>query len=291
MILNWNTNPEMLSIGPLSLRWYGLLFATSFLAGTMIISRIFKAENKPEASVDRLLLYMLLAIVFGARLGEVVFYNPSYYFSNPVEIFKVWKGGLSSHGSFVGIVIALFIYAKRTPDQSYLWILDRIVIAVALGGSLIRIGNFFNSEIIGKPTSGSWGVVFSRIDPLPRHPAQLYESLTYLILFVVLVLIYKKTDTARFQGILFGTFLTLGFSARFLIEFSKEHQVVFESGWTLNMGQRLSIPVILIGLFTLARLLFRSEGEGAATPKKPDEYEAKKTKSIPRKKKQRKPSR
>lgn len=267
MIFVWDMNPEMIKLGPVTIRWYGLLFATAFLLGTMIISRIFKLENKPEESVDRLLLYMLLAIVFGARLGEVFFYNPNFYLNNPLEIFKVWKGGLSSHGSFVGIVLALYIYARQTPDQSYLWVLDRIVIAVALGGGLVRIGNFFNSEIIGKPTDGTWGVTFSRIDGLPRHPAQLYESFTYLTLFVVLLLIYKIVDTQRIQGILFGTFLSVGFSARFLIEFAKENQVGFESGWALNMGQRLSIPVVLIGLFTLARLLVQSKRDTQTTPK------------------------
>ena len=258
-IIVWNANPELIRFGSIAIRWYGLLFATAFLLGTVIISRIFKAENKPQETVDRLLLYMLLAIVLGSRLGEVIFYNPSFYFNNPIEIFKIWKGGLASHGALIGVLLGILIYVKRTPDQPFLWVMDRLMIAVASGGALIRIGNFFNSEIIGKPTQGNWGIIFRRIDNIPRHPAQLYESLTYFAIFIVLVILYRTVDTTQKQGLLFGIFLSVGFTARFFIEFIKEHQVQFEAGWTLNMGQRLSLPVIFLGLFTLGRLIFQQK--------------------------------
>lgn len=250
-IIIWDANPELFRVGGFAIRWYGLLYATAFLAGTTIMSRIFALENKPAKSIDRLLIYMLIAVVVGARLGEILFYNLEYYLQNPLKIFRIWEGGLSSHGGFVGIFTALYFYSKKTPNQPYLWILDRICIVVALGGTLIRIGNFINSEIIGIPTNGTWGVIFKRVDNIPRHPAQLYESLLYFGVFLLLLAIYKLVDTTKKQGLLIGVFLTVGFSLRFLIEFVKENMVLHKSEGILNTGQMLSIPVILIGMFLL----------------------------------------
>ncbi len=255
----WEMNPEMFRIGSFAIRWYGLMYASAFLAGTMIMTRIFNLENKPPKSLDRLLIYMLAAVVLGARLGEILFYHPSYYLKNPLEVFKVWEGGLSSHGGVIGILIALYIYSRKTPGQPYLWVLDRICIVVALGGTLIRIGNFFNSEIIGIPTNGNWGIVFKRVDYIPRHPAQLYESLTYFILFILLLLLYRLTDTNKKQGLLIGVFLSIGFSVRFLIEFVKVNLVYSKTEFPLNTGQILSIPVILLGLFLLLRVWKQSK--------------------------------
>lgn len=260
--LIWNMDPELLRLGGFAIRWYGLMFAIAFFAGTLIMTRIFRLENKPAATIDRLLLYMLIAVVVGARLGETVFYNPFYFLRHPFEIIKVWEGGLASHGAVIGILIALYIYSKKTPDQPYLWILDRICIVVALGGSLIRIGNFFNSEIIGKPTQSTWGVIFQRVDSLPRHPAQLYESATYFLLFLLLLLLYSLLDTNKKQGVMVGAFLALGFSARFLIEFVKAPLTQADAYRVLSTGQLLSIPVILLGFFLLGRALFlRSNGK------------------------------
>ncbi len=253
MLITWGIDPNMIELGPVTIRWYGFFFAMAFLFGTLIMSKIMQLEDKPAKSVDRLLIYMLLAIVFGARLGEVLFYNPSFFLENPFEVFKVWKGGLASHGAVIGILVSLYIYSRNTPGQSYLWILDRIVIIVALGGSMIRVGNFFNSEILGSPTGSDFGVIFTRIDMIPRHPAQLYESFTYLTLFFILVYLYKKADFTPKPGQLVGLFLTVAFTARFLIEFVKRNQVAFEEGLILNMGQILSIPVVVLGLFLLIR--------------------------------------
>ncbi|MCG8336633.1 MAG: prolipoprotein diacylglyceryl transferase [Proteobacteria bacterium] len=250
-IIIWDVDPELFRVGGFAIRWYGLLYATAFLAGTTIMSRIFALENKPAKSIDRLLIYMLVAVVVGARLGEILFYNLEYYLQNPFKIFRVWEGGLSSHGGFVGIFTALYFYSKKTPDQPYLWILDRICIVVAFAGILIRIGNFINSEIIGIPTNGAWGVVFKNVDNIPRHPAQLYESLMYLGVFLLLLAIYKLVDTTKKQGLLIGVFLTVGFSLRFLNEFVKENLGFAKNEAILNTGQLLSIPVILIGLFLL----------------------------------------
>ena len=247
-------NPEIINFGFLAIRWYGLLFASSFLIGSFIGSWIFKRENKPQESLDRILIYMLLGTVVGARLGECLFYNPAYYFANPLEIFKIWKGGLASHGAGVGLLISVYIYSRKTPGQSYIWILDRGCIVVALSGFLIRLGNLFNSEIIGKPTKAGWGFVFERIDNVPRHPTQLYESFIYFVIFLILLLVYRNIELNKFPGLLFGPFLILIFGARLGIEFFKENQVDFEAGLVLNMGQILSIPMILTGLFVLVRV-------------------------------------
>lgn len=257
-LIVWNADPELIRLGPLAVRWYGLLYASSFLIGTLLMSWIFRREGKPQETVDRLLLYMLIAVIGGARLGEMLFYNPSFYFSHPLEIIKVWKGGLSSHGAFFAILVALYIYTKKTPGQPYLWLFDRIVIIVSLGASLIRVGNFFNSEIIGKPTHSNWGVVFTRIDNLPRHPAQLYESASYFLIFWILLFLYLKLDTIKKQGLLFGIFLSLAFASRFLIEFLKENQAAFEETLPLNMGQILSIPGFALGVFLIVYSLKRT---------------------------------
>ena len=254
MIIHWNIHPEIFNIGFLSVRWYGLLFASSFLIGSFIGSWIFKRENKPQESLDRILIYMLLGTVIGARLGECLFYNPAYYLANPLEIFKIWKGGLASHGAGVGLFISTLIYSRRTPGQSYIWILDRGCIVVALSGCFIRMGNLFNSEIIGKPTNASWGFVFERIDDIPRHPTQLYESFIYLLIFLILITIYRNMDLDKVPGLLIGPFLILIFGARLGVEFLKENQAEFESGLILNMGQFLSIPMILVGVFVLVRI-------------------------------------
>ena len=256
IIINWDINPEIFRWSFLAVRWYGLLFALSFLLGSGLGSWIFKRENKPPESLDRLTLYMLIGTVLGARLGEVLFYNPEYYFNHPLEIFKIWHGGLASHGAAIGLLVALYVYAKRTPGQSYLWILDRASMAIALACSLIRVGNLFNSEIIGKPTNSSWGFVFHRIDNIPRHPTQIYEAALYLLIFMILIFIYRLVDTNRYPGILIGTFFVTMFPARFFVEFFKENQVSFESGWFFNMGQLLSAPMFVFGIAILIKCAF-----------------------------------
>ena len=256
-MITWDVNPEIFSLGPISVRWYGLLFASSFLIGFQIMTKIFEKENKSEKDLDELLWLMLLGTVLGARLGHCLFYNPGYYLSNPLEILMVWKGGLASHGAIIGISIAMIIYSRKKVGQSFLWILDRVVITVALAGFFIRTGNLMNSEIIGKATDVPWAFQFVRAyvkDPLtPRHPAQLYEALAYLTIFVILFLVYQKSYKKMKEGFLLGLFLVLVFSARFFMEFFKENQSAFEQGMLLNMGQILSIPVILWGIYLLLK--------------------------------------
>lgn len=249
--INWNISPEI--IDGYQIRWYGLLFASGFIVGYQIMSWIFKKEGKSLKDLEALTLTMIIGTVVGARLGHCLFYEPEYYLMNPIEILKVWRGGLASHGAAIGIVAALWFYCRKRKDISYLWILDRIVIVIALAGCFIRLGNFFNSEIIGIPADVPWAVIFGRVDLVPRHPAQLYESISYLGIFFILIFRYKKFGSELPAGQLFGLFLILIFGARFVIEFVKEKQSAFESGMLLDMGQLLSIPLILAGIYFVYR--------------------------------------
>lgn len=251
--ITWEVSREIAKIGPLSLRWYGLLFALAFVFGFIILTRVYKLEKKPQTDLEQLSIYVILGTVIGARLGHCLFYDPSYYLSNPLEMVKVWEGGLASHGAAIGILIALYLFSKKKKDQSMLWVLDRLVIVVALGGALIRLGNLFNSEIIGMQTDVPWAFIFASVDDVPRHPAQLYESIAYFISFGVLYFVYMKQNKYLKQGFIFGLFLILIFGFRFIVEFIKEDQSAFEAGMTLNMGQLLSIPFIIMGLYYISR--------------------------------------
>jgi prolipoprotein diacylglyceryl transferase len=190
---------------------------------------------------------MALGTVIGARLGHCLFYEPEYYLSNPIEILKIWRGGLASHGAALGILLALYLWTRKF-KKKFVWILDRIVIVVALGGAFIRLGNLMNSEIYGVETSLPWGFIFIRnLEMVPKHPTQIYEALTYFLIFALLIWIYFRSDGKPRKGMLFSLFLILVFGMRFLIEFIKEDQVDFEQGMALNMGQWLSIPFVLLG--------------------------------------------
>jgi phosphatidylglycerol:prolipoprotein diacylglycerol transferase len=355
----WNASPDIFTLPipfldtKLTLRWYGLLFALGFLVSQQILYYIFKKEGKPEKDVDTLTIYMVIATVIGARLGHVLFYEPERYLSNPIDILKIWEGGLASHGAGLGIFFALWLYArKKKPGQSYMQTLDRIAILVALTGALIRFGNLMNSEIIGTPTQSDYGIVFARnvtevlksdgtvkdvsyvqydsasneagyrpvkillefeqghnntyeeyaqyvegrvnsflsynpyvsehisqtgpVDfkisqdekgtffaiinsyAIPRHPSQLYESISCVFLFAFLFWIWNKHKEKLAEGRLFGIFLIVCFGLRFVYEFMKENQVDFENSLPLNMGQFLSIPLVLLGIFVLVRS-FRKE--------------------------------
>ncbi|MBE0538756.1 MAG: prolipoprotein diacylglyceryl transferase [Ignavibacterium sp.] len=253
----WNVSPEIVKLGPFSLRWYGLLFALGFVFGYLILTKFYKLEKKPQADLEQLSIYVILGTVIGARLGHCLFYDPVFYLSHPIEIIKVWEGGLASHGAAIGILISIYLITKKQKDNTMLWILDRLVIVVALAAVLIRLGNLFNSEIIGKAADVPWAFIFARVDNVPRHPAQLYESIFYLISFITLYFTYMKTQKKLKQGYLFGLFLVLIFGFRFFVEFVKENQSAFEQGLTLNMGQILSIPFVLAGLY----FIFRKQNE------------------------------
>jgi len=342
----WSPKPYIVDLGFTELRWYGLLFALGFIISQQVMFYIFKKEGKKERQVEILTLYMVVATIIGARLGHVLFYEPARYLSNPIDIFKIWEGGLASHGGAAGILIALYFFSRKYKDISYLWILDRIVIVVAITAVLIRTGNFMNSEIIGEPTDKAYGVVFGRevelrlnylttaieevevvkadsdnlIEGTPeksfkhpvklviaynnknkledvkkftetkvisklqdpnigqhvkfskdvafdynekggfiyaiaygegvsRHPAQLYEAISCAFIFLLLFYLWNKNRSGLADGRLFGIFLIACFGLRFLYEFIKENQVAFEDGLALNMGQWLSIPLVLAGFY------------------------------------------
>jgi phosphatidylglycerol---prolipoprotein diacylglyceryl transferase len=251
LVIPWDVHPEIFRIGSFAVRWYGLLFASSFLFGYIIMHRIFRNENLSDAVLDRLTIYMAVGVIVGARLGHCLFYEPGYYLSHPLEILKVWKGGLASHGAAIGILVALGLFVKKERKE-YTWVIDRIAIVVALSGFFIRMGNLMNSEIYGVETTVPWGFVFLQNgETAPKHPTQIYEGLAYLFIFFLLFWIYWRKKGEHIQGLLISLILILIFSARFFIEFFKEVQVPFEKGMTLNMGQLLSIPFVILGFIWL----------------------------------------
>lgn len=263
--ITWDVSPEIFTLGPLTVRWYGLLFALGFVFGQRILSKIYVAEGRTEKDVDIITMYMIVGTVLGARLGHCLFYEPAYYLSNPIEILKIWEGGLASHGATVGILFSLFLFARKY-QFNYLWVLDRIVIVVALGGALIRLGNLMNSEIIGKVTDAPWGFKFIRNHEVingvaaslqPRHPAQLYEAISTFLLFLFTYWLWSKRKALTPNGSIFGWFVVILFTLRFLYEFLKENQVDSEDYLLqtigMNIGQLLSIPLVIIGIIILQR--------------------------------------
>jgi phosphatidylglycerol:prolipoprotein diacylglycerol transferase len=254
----WDINPELFSIGSFSVRWYGLLFALGFLLGQQIMLYIFKREGKPISDIDALTLYMVIATVLGARIGHFLFYEPEVLFKNPLEVILPPYRGLASHGATVGILTGLWLYSRRksslATQQTFLWVTDRIVIAVALGGCFIRLGNLMNSEIVGRPTDVPWGFVFvnnTEYLQIPRHPAQLYEAISCLFICLFLFWFWNRYKQNTPRGSLLGIFLICVFGLRFFYEFLKEDQVEFEKTLALNMGQILSIPAVLAGIYLL----------------------------------------
>ncbi|HCR18673.1 MAG TPA: prolipoprotein diacylglyceryl transferase [Candidatus Latescibacteria bacterium] len=258
--IDWNVSPVLLPLGPIALRWYSLCFLATFVIGFYIMRDVFRSEGKSEEDLNSLVNYMVLGTLIGARLGHCLFYDPGFYLSNPLEMVKFWHGtsfgisGLSSHGGALGIFSALYIYTRKR-EIPYIWILDRIVIPTALGGLFIRLGNLFNSEIVGIPTEVPWAFVFTRIDNLPRHPAQLYESLGYGLIFVLLYTLYKRLRRESPDGLLLGLFTLFAFAYRFFIEFVKERQANYGQDLPLSVGQLLSVPLVILGIFLVARAI------------------------------------
>lgn len=247
--IHWNVNPEIFSLGPFAVRYYGLMWAMAFYLGYVVFNKFVNREGLPEGFLDSLTMYMVIGTVIGARLGHCLFYEPDYYLSHPLEIIKIWKGGLASHGAAIGILISLYFFARKQ-KVPMIYVVDRVVITVALGGAFIRLGNLMNSEIYGVETNLPWGFLFERNNEIfPKHPTQLYEALSYFLIFFILYFYYRKQEGKTKTGFIFGVFLILLFAARFLIEYVKEPQVDFEKAMVLNMGQWLSVPFILAGAF------------------------------------------
>ncbi len=259
LFIHWNVDPVIFNIGSFGLRWYSLGFLLAFILGYYIMNKMFLREKVETKYLDSLVIYMFVAVLVGARLGHCLFYEPDYFLTSEhwLEIFLPFNmktgqftgyQGLASHGAAIAILVAIWLFYRKYKMNVW-WILDRLVIVVALGGAFIRLGNLFNSEIYGFETSLPWGFIFERNgETVPKHPTQLYESLSYLIIFTVCYLVYRKKDGKLHNGRLFGWWLVTLFGMRFLIEFVKEEQVDFEKGMTLDMGQWLSVPFILAGI-------------------------------------------
>lgn len=274
MLLNyisWNVDPEIFSIGPLHVRWYGLMWALGIWLALVVVQKLFKNEKLSEKWLDSLFIYTVVGTIVGARLGHCFFYEwkplaepvsilgikfsyGNYYITHPWELLYVWRGGLASHGGAIGILIAMYLYNKNISKKGFIWILDRLVIGAALTGAAIRFGNLMNSEIYGSATTLPWGFIFSRDGQTePMHPTQIYEMLYCLITFAVTWWLYWKKQAYKKNGLIFGVFLIGIFGSRFALEFIKLNQEAFESGMFLNMGQILSIPFIVWGIWLIIR--------------------------------------
>jgi prolipoprotein diacylglyceryl transferase len=273
LAIDWTMTPEIFT-GLKTPNLYGILFVTGLVIGYFVVKQMFKKEGIKDDVLDKLVMYMVIGTIVGARLGHVLFYGPYYdevidgrlvegYFSHPLDIFKVWQGGLASHGAAIAILIGLYTFSKYTVKKPFLWILDRISAPTAMGAVFIRLGNLVNHEIVGHPTDVPWAFKFHNywnssikaFDATPRHPAQLYESICYLISFGILMFLFWKRDAWKKPGFVFGTFLVLIFGTRLIVEFFKLGQTARDEVLFLNTGQLLSIPFIIVGIILIYRAI------------------------------------
>ncbi len=296
MSIFWDFDPVMFRIGEsFEIRYYGLMWALAIGLAAVMFDRFVKREGLPEKVSESIFYFGTLATIIGSRVGHCLFYEPDKYLAEPLRILTdIRDGGMASHGAAIGLLIGLWLFSHRN-KLPYLWSLDRIMIVVAIGGAFVRFGNLFNSEIIGAPTDAPWGFIFARLYPagtpveamVARHPAQIYEALCYIATFVVLMWLYYKRDVARRRpGLMFGVGLIGIFLTRFVIEFIKENQEAFEESWTLNMGQWLSVPFIVMGIALIIYALRRPEIKPATTkpaPKVASASSAPKTKKSKKK--------
>jgi len=264
----WNVNPDFLDIGKLSIRWYGVLYAVAFYVGYKIMKNLYQAEKLNQKEVDRLTWHLALGIIIGSRLGFMILHSQEnvvkQYWDNPLDILKIWEGGLSSYGAAVGILIAMYIYTRKGKVRSFLWIMDRVILVVIIGAVFIRMGNLINSEIYGVQTNLPWGFKFIKdslnigkpvSQVIPHHPTQIYESLLFLVLYIVMFRLFKNKRKHFAPGTILGIALIGLFSIRFCIEFIKEPQVSFNyaplTRYGINMSHILSFPFILFGIIVL----------------------------------------
>lgn len=259
LFVHWNVDPVIFNVGSFGLRYYSLGFLCAFLFGYLVLNSFFKKEKVDTTHLDNLVMYMFVAVLVGARLGHCLFYEPDYFLTkahwaeivlpfNPATGEFTGYQGLASHGAAIAILLTLWFFSRRYKMNVW-WILDRLVIVIALGGAFIRIGNLFNSEIYGVETTLPWGFVFERChETVPKHPTAIYEALSYFIIFLASMLTYYRHKGSLHAGRLFGWWLIGVFGMRFLIEFVKEDQVAFEGGMIINMGQILSLPFVIGGI-------------------------------------------
>lgn len=261
----WDFDPVLINIGSFDIRYYGLMWAIAILLAAKFFDNFVKREGLPERVSESIFLYGTLGTIIGSRLGHCLFYDPDFYLSHPLEIITGFRdGGMASHGAAIGILVGLWLFSRKN-KLPYIWSLDRIMVGVAIGGAIVRMGNLFNSEIFGTPTSLPWGFEFVRsakwvreFAPAAVHPTQIYEALCYLVTFAILAILYYRYDMARRRpGLMFGVGLVGIFVTRFFIELIKVNQEAFEEGMTLNMGQWLSVPFILLAGYMIYTALRR----------------------------------
>lgn len=264
--IDWNVDPVFFHVGNYAVRYYSLFFAIAFWLGYVITDKFFRDQKVPDGVLDKVFFIIIVSTVVGSRLGHCLFYGWDYYSQHPLEILQVWKGGLASHGGTIVIIISLIWYSVKVIHKNALWILDNVCVPIALAAFFIRMGNLMNSEIVGMPTDVPWAFRFLRLHPdealIPRHPTQIYEALFYLATFVLLWFLYWKKKLVVRHGALFGIFMVCIFGFRIFIEHFKENQEAFEDAMSLNLGQSLSIPMVIIGV---ASIIY-------AFTREPDEY-------------------
>lgn len=262
LYIDWTVSPNLFEGWDRPPNKYGLLFVSGIIIGYFVIKRMFKEDKIDESYLDKLLMYIVAATIIGARLGHVFFYDWDYYKDHLLDIFKVWEGGLASHGAAATILMAIYFYSKYTIKKPMLWVLDRVVAPIAIAGCFIRLGNLMNHEIIGNVTEMPWGFIFhysqEAFNPLtgeilPRHPAQLYEAIYYFFTFILLIYLYWKKNWKNREGAIFGMFMIVLWMGRFMIEFVKDAQTERDLEGMLSTGQWLSIPFILVGIYILYR--------------------------------------
>lgn len=264
----WNFDPALIRIGDFEIRYYAVMWVLAFVSGMMVFNRILKHEHRDKRLTDAIFIYVAVSTVVGARLGHCFFYEPQYFLAHPLEVFNIRGGGLASHGAAIGMLIGLWLFSRRE-KLPFMWTLDRMAVVIPIGGALVRLGNLLNSEVYGTPTDLPWGFVFRRAgETVPMHPTQIYEAVAYLLIFLLLVYMYFVREAGKRPGLLFGTFLTLLFTSRFLIESIKNPQEAFEQAMTLNMGQWLSLPFMAAGIVILA-LSFRRPNPFERAARKP----------------------
>ena len=272
--VTWNVDPELFTVFGREIRWYGMLWVIGLIVAVFIVQRIFDNEKHPEKWFDSLFVYMMFGIILGARLGHCLFYEPVYYLSNPLEILKIWEGGLASHGGVIGIIIAVWLYSKKVTKKSMLWTFDRVIVPTGFTAAFIRLGNLMNHEIYGGPTTEPWGFRFienisywkagaAPIYTDPSHPTQIYEAIIYLIVFAVTMYMFFKTNAKYKQGLTLGVAMIMIFLSRFFIEYLKNVQVQSEIAMRestgLILGQWLSIPFVLWGVWLVWNALRKSK--------------------------------
>lgn len=249
--MKWNVDPELIRLGPLAIRYYSLFIVVGFVLMGAYVKSLFKKEGKNPEDVSNLTTYIIVGMLVGARLAHCLFYDPGYYFSNPLKILFVWEGGLASHGGYLGVLVSVYLFLKKHPEHKFLHIMDMIAGPCLFVGGLFRLGNLMNSEIVGIPSNVPWAVVFERVDMIPRHPAQIYEAIGYFTISFILAYLYKTKKDLWKQGSVLSVAIILSFTFRFFIEFTKDEQATFMHNPAINMGQWLSIAFVVGGIIWL----------------------------------------